>query len=209
MRIETRKVYTAAELHKWRGLKSLSGAFERAFESYKNAQAEEGPACWWTGELMDSVKALFDAAGVEMADWSIGMYSPSYIRADFRGEYAEETEKLSGPRALAWIENNLLSGLRVPWTGPRRAELRKYGAGYYAGQVKPCPFTGICYDDDLLNRLMESIKAGDTLAEAFEGLAIEARKIAESEDEYEREEAYFLDHAAANGYEYDAKGARI
>ena len=72
-----------------------------------------------------------------------------------------------------------------------------------------CPFTGYCTDDDCIDALKKSIKAGETLREAFENLGYVVAKICEGETECEGTEAYFLDHTETNSWEFDSDGDRI
>lgn len=160
-----------------------------------------------TEEVLESLKALFkNCSGVKLTDWSIGTYSPSYLKVTFAQDGAED---LKGARAFAWLENNLLAGVRIPWTGQKRRELAQYGVWYRPGLVKPCPFTGVCFDDDFLDALRASLKAGDTLKDAFEDLARHAQKLLEAEYEYHQSEEYVSEMMEANEYEFDEDGRRV
>ena len=211
MRTETRNIYTAAEL---KTLDDGGAAFARAFRDYLDGQDRDGLE-FETSDLMGSLKGLFTAcSGVRLADWNIGVCNRNNgLRADFTGgrhyDSGADVSALSGPRAIAWLENNLLAGLRVPWTGGKRAKLRKYGPLYYPGMIKPCPFTGMCYDDDLLTALVDNVRGGMDLNAAFEDLADVAARILEAANDYQRTEKYFMDEAAANEQEYDENGNRI
>jgi hypothetical protein len=75
--------------------------------------------------------------------------------------------------------------------------------------IRPCPFTGYCFDDVLLDTIQQAIKKGDTLKMAFEGLAKVAQKMLEEEYEYQQSERYFKDHAEANNYQFLENGMLI
>lgn len=201
---KTVKVYTAKQLKK-----KYPEAYDRAFQKYRD-HIDEVP---WSNEIVDSLKSLCKAAGVSLRDWSLGAYSPSYIRVEFpdRSEYfyGGVIKDLTGQRAVAWLENNLYGRLRIPWTGPRRWEVAKYGDGYRPGQIKPCPFTGVCYDEDYMDALNEAVRKGETLQEAFEGLGDTARHLLEIELDDEQSEERFLDSAEANDWQYTASGQQI
>lgn len=176
MRTKTITLYAYAELSS-EAQASARKEFTRAVERY-----DEIP---WSGEIMDSLKGTFKAAGIDLRDWSIGTCNPCYVKfAKFDAEGAR------GARAMAWLENNLFAQFRIPWTGKRRRELAKYGSGYRPGLIDPCPVTGVCFDEDLFDSLRESVRTGDTLREAFEGLAGVAGRLMESEYE-----AQFSDEA--------------
>lgn len=218
MRILTTKVklYNVRELRRYQ-----RAGFDRALEKYREYVAQDSyPA----DEIMNSLKGLFEAANVKMRDWEIGAYSHSYLRADFA---QEGTEELRGARAFAWIENNLLGPLRAPWgLEPVKRYDKKYSHGTHntlynvedgkprrrwtkPGELKECPFTGMCYDKDLIDALLKAIKAGDTLKEAFEGLADDVRCMIEDDDEYRSKEESFIEHAEANEYEFTADGKTV
>jgi hypothetical protein len=211
MRIKTMNIYTAAEL---KTLDDGGAAFARAFRGYLDGQDRDG-LDFEISDLMGSLKGLFNAcSGVRLADWNTGVCNRNNgLRVDFTGgrhyDSGAEVSALSGPRAIAWLENNLLAGLRIGWTEKRRAELRKYGPLYYPGKIKPCPFTGMCYDDDLLSALVDNVRGGMDLKAAFEDLADVAARLLELANDYQRTEEYFMDEAAANGREYDENGNRI
>ena len=154
---------------------------------------------------MDSFKAVFKAARIRLKDYSIGGRGTG-CKVVFS---TDEAGELTGARAMAWLENNLFSGLRLPYTGARRWELSKYGSYYRAGMVKPCPLTGYCADEDFLDSLKKSVKSGDDLKSAFEHLAAVAARLIESESENQAGEEYFLDHAEANGFKFSEDGELI
>lgn len=211
MRTETRNIYTAAEL---KTLDDGGAAFARASREYLDGQARDG-LNFEISDLMASLKGLFNAcSGVRLADWNVGICNRNNVlRVDFTGgrhyDSGADVSALSGPRAMAWLENNLLAGLRIGWTEKRREELRKYGHLYYPGKIKPCPFTGMCYDDDLLSALVDNVRGGMDLKAAFEDLADVAARLLESANDYQRTEEYFLETSEANGWEYTEEGGLI
>lgn len=192
MKTKEIKIYKFSELS--------DTAKEKALNDWRNKTGE----IFWQEETLASFQKCVEMAGLKLVNWEIGAYSPSFARIeDFQGA------DLTGPRAIAWLENNLLSRCRVPWKGPKRAEYRKYGNGYRPGQIKSCPFTGYCSDEDLLDSLKKDIRAGSTVKEAFEALADVCRKILETELDYQNSAEYFEEHADANGYEFTEDGERF
>lgn len=190
--MKTIKVYTPAELQE----KNPEG-FERALEWYRDS-INDVP---WMDEIMDSLKAIFKASDLRLRDWSIDGTYPGSSTVQF--EMDSDVADLSGLRAMAWLENNLLGSLRLPDSYRERWHksdcVREAGLDlpYYrtgkAGEIKSCPFTGVCFDDDFLDALIKAVKDGDTLQEAYQGLAFVAGKLMESEIEYEMSEEAFLE----------------
>lgn len=223
VKVTKTKCYTAAELRRKRD----KAPFERALEKYR----EHLDLSYTSDEMMDSLKGLFEAAGVKMRDWSLGAYDRGNM---LRAEFSQEgTEDLTGARALAWIENRILGPLRAPWGFPSNARRglpaprgysrpflyrkgavveRKTGAlSRYTkpGAVPECPFTGVCYDMDFLEDLIKSVRAGRTLKEAFEDLADLFARQLEDEYEYQGKEEQFLEAAGANAWEFDEDGDMV
>jgi len=198
MKTKTISIYEFSELSQ--------EAKEHAIEQYREGNTE----IFWASEILESLKGLFEnCSGVKLKDYSLGEYN-SWIRVDFTNE---EVENLSGKRAMAWIENNLLCNIRIPensfaLNGTRR-KLAQYGQYYRAGMIKSCPFTGYWADDDFLESLLKDIKEGCDLKTAFEGLATEYQKIINNEIEYQNSEEYIAEHMDANNYEFDEEGNRI
>jgi hypothetical protein len=198
MRTKTINIYSASELkeHNPEG-------FERAHEQYKQDCYSRGNV--WTDEIMESLKAVFKASGINLRDWSIDGYGYSYVKFDME----TETGDLAGTRAQAWLENNLLADLRIGYNAANRWELSQYGSYYRAGKIAPCPFTGVCYDEDFLNALVESVNGGDSIEEAYSSLASVSGKLFASEWEDQLSEEYFTDYADANEWEYDEDGNQL
>ena len=64
---------------------------------------------FWADEILNSLKGLFqNCNGIKLKNYSLGEYNSS-IDVEFSQDEAGE---LSGKRALAWLENNLLSNIR-------------------------------------------------------------------------------------------------
>lgn len=210
------KAYTAEELKK----KSPKG-FERAFDLYRESEMEIGLN--WKNEIMDSLKGIYKASGIHLRDWSIDWDYPgrSWVKIEFSSygcDASEDIKNISGVRAQAWIENNLLSQFRVKGTISERwiksEHVRQIGNDYgfrlgKQGELKDCPFTGYCFDDDLIHELLKEIKAGSTLGEAYKSLAILTGREMESEWEYQLSEECFLDTASANDWYFKFEGVRV
>lgn len=217
-------VYTAPELKALEEDVDHDGRpFTRALEKYR----EHLTLDYVSEEMMGSLRGLCDAAGVRIKDYSLGACNRgNNLRVEIPGE--DGAADLTGARALAWIENRILGPLRRPWgLQAPAASTKKYVNGahssvynldengrplrrwYAPGAVPSCPFTGVCYDEDFLDDVIKSVKAGRTLKEAFEDLADLFARMAEDEYEYRGEEEQFLEAADVNGWEYDADGDMV
>lgn len=173
---------------------------QKAIERFRELNNEDN---FYTDEIVDSLKGLFDkCSGITLRDYSLGDYR-SHVKINFSQSVVYE---MTGKRAIAWLENNLYAGLRIPFKHSKRKEFLKYGEGYRAGQIKPCPFTGVCYDEDYIMALNDSLKAGESLGEAFEGLAHTATKLIESEQEYRNSDKAIIETIEANDYDFTLNG---
>jgi len=191
MKTKTINIYSFNELSE--------EAKEKALQDYREEQTE----IFWIDETIESLKGLFkNCDGISLKDYSLGEYQ-SWLKVDFTNE---EVENFTGKRAFAWLENNLLSNIRISYYGEKRKELRQYGQYYRAGMIKPCSFTGYCADDDLLDDLIKEVKEGCDLKTAFEGLASTIQRIIQNEVEYQNSEEYIAEHFEANEYEFDEEG---
>jgi hypothetical protein len=160
--------------------------FERALENWRSSQEE----IFWTDEIIESMKATFEHSGIALRNWSIGAYSHSHVEFDMESDVKE----LSGNRAMAWLENNLLGGLREKRTFIQRVtKYVTWNDFTQHNQIPSCPFTGYCADEDFIESLMNDIKSGDTLRDAYSNLADVARKLFENELDYQTSEEYFLE----------------
>lgn len=184
--------YTIEELKK-----QFPEGYKRAIEVWRDDEREIP----WMEETVESLKKLIEATEqITLKDWNLGAYNRNnHIRIAFREDNAE---MLEGKRAFAWLENNLLSKLRIPWKG----KAPKYGKGYRAGMVKPCPFTGYCADEDYLQDLTENIKGGMNLKDAFTSLADTCERLLEQECEYAHKEETIVENMMANMCEFTEDG---
>lgn len=197
--MKTITVYTVQE---------LKDAYPDSYEKAYKRWAESITEIFWGDDIIESLKGLFKAcSGVYLKGWSIGADSQSWIRITFSNA---DVADISGNRAMAWLENNLLGDLRISANKPlftqftlpdgsvteyqptKRGDVAKYGKYYRAGMVPPCPFTGVCFDDDFIESLQKDIRGGDTLEQAFEHLAYVASHLMELEWESQTSEEEFM-----------------
>ena len=175
--MKTIEVYTTAELKD-----KYPDVFENALEKWNDTNMDFIP---WSDEIVESMKAVIAAAGLRIADYNLGPYDNFLSIHDF------DAEGLTGQRAIAWLENNLLNNLRTPY-GLKNIDKRvKYG--YKAGSIPSCPFTGYYADEDMLEGLYNEIMDGSTLGEAFTRLGYVVSKLLEGELEYQQSEECFIE----------------
>lgn len=175
--------------------------YDAAYNRWKEKREDGVP---WQDEIMDSLKELINAAdGVNLLDWSIGFSSPSYIELGWENSDAKDFRYA---RAQAWLENHLLSDLRIThntkyhyqahasYRSCDNYHLEHWGKicrPYTVGMIPPCPFTGYCADEDFLESLEKDIKSGMTLGDAFLALADVASHLMELEYENSLSEEEF------------------
>jgi len=194
MRTETttRTLYTAEELQELH-----PDGFDVALHEYASLlYAEEH-------EVYDSLRAIWDAAD----------YMPRDTR--WPGEMDGNVDDLTGKRALAWFERTLQAPYRVPWapiTGTsinsrKRREAARWK--YRPGTVRPCPFTGVCFDDDLLHDLKADLVGGMSVIDALRALEPNADWWRERDIEGQCEPETFIETADANGWEFTERGGLV
>jgi len=128
--------------------------------------------------------------------------------------FPDETPSIDGPtraydvrRCMAWVENNIIGPLRIPYVKvSKRKDTMKYGAGYRPGMVKPCPFTGYCWDESLLDFVVRMAREGKSPDDIKRWVSQEAERLWEADVEFQASEESFLDSADANEWEYTESG---
>ena len=174
--------YTAQELKEHN-----PEAFEKAFERYKESQYSFGLN--WGDEMFESLKALVELGGYKLKDYSLG---DSSCRGNHITISERDCDDLSGRRAFAWLENNILAKLR-----DKNGELD-------AGKL-----TGYCFDHNLVEHLQESIKDGNSVKESLESLVDPYVKQVDAEWEDQLSEERFIDESDANEIQFLEDGRKI
>jgi hypothetical protein len=188
-------------------IKELEGeAKKRAISDYKSILDE----CFWDSgnDIVDSYKSCLKAFNITLKNYSIGAYDRgTFARLDID----DNIKELRGARALSWLENNGLNDLRITRKQylERRGDFFSFGKLYRVGCIKPCPFTGICYDDDFLDSLINDVKSGSALEDAFNGLLSTCTKLLESESDYRSSEEYIMEELEVNEYLFTDRGIRL
>lgn len=193
--------------------------FERAYKNWVDTVSSEPLFC--QDEIMGSLKAVFKHADIDLKDWSISDSSPSWVKLSiptFWSELAQDdllVDDYTGQKALAWVKNayDLKTVKRIEFTyvndNGRKVKGFRYDITKKDGQSWDCGFTGVCYDHDFIDSLLDDIKSGCTLSDAYHNLADKAGALFYDEYKAQCEESYFVDHAEANDYQFLEDGTQI
>ena len=136
--------------------------------------------CEYTAEeCVDSLRAFAEkvsrSCGVSLKDWSIGS---DVGRSFTKWNMEDATRELTGARSFAWIENNIFALVRQGWNIKDKG--RKY---YRPGVVKACPYTGVCFDEDILDAFRDK-DASLTIGERFASIGGRLSRVIEADIEY-------------------------
>ncbi len=208
--MEQINVYSAQELKEMNPV-----AFEYAWDKYKRMC--ESDTLPWQEEIMDSMKKTFKYAGVSLNDWSIGAYSPSYVKFSIPTYWSdladndELVDNLEGRKAYNWLKEtfDLKSYKRVYYKNHLGKRAHRYDFTKLDGTDWSCEFTGYCADHDFLESLFDCIYDKMNIEDAFRNLADVAAKLFENEYEYMMSEEYFLEMADCNDWKYTEDGKQI
>jgi hypothetical protein len=180
-------------------------AKERVINEQRKLEEE---MLWDYGDkIKDSMFSMLAYMGITVKDWSLGL-GRSHMSFDIiDGTYDNYAlPSMSGKRLYAWFENNLFGLLRIPFTGKQRWEFSRFGKAYRAGNVKPCPFTGVCYDEDFIQYINKSLKDGNDLETLLLGLPQEFKKLLNSEYDYRTSEEGIKEYLDSNDRYFTEEG---
>ena len=168
---------------------------------------------WGSGDdIVDSYKSCLHVFNITLEDYSLGPYDRPFAKLDID----DDIKELRGARALAWLENNGINDLRITRDEylKNRTDYFKYGKAfripyYRIGHVKPCPLTGTCYDEVFLESLLNDVKSGCDLEDAFNNLRYVCTKLLENEADSRSSEEYIIEELEAKGYLFSSEGVRL
>lgn len=130
-------------------------------------------------EMVDSLKAVTEACGLRLKDWSFGTYCRNWKCSV--SNY--DLEDMSGNRALAWFLRILLNH---GYDRPKHFQDMKFPG--------VCAFTGVCFDDDVVETVWNALLDGDTVAQAFDQVAYRFCQILEAEYDYLTSEEAIMEY---------------
>lgn len=177
---KTITVYTLEELETVNPV-----AFERVHKKWKDS-IDYLP---WSDEIMASLKAVIEACGATLKNWSIGAYSPSHVRVEI---YDSEDET----SLVSMNAGRFVSEILEP------NGYTKDGKAYFPGI---CKWTGYCGDDDLIEAVYKALVRGNSLKDALEGLASVAQRFMEDDLEQHEEVESMLANWGRREYTLDGK----
>ena len=99
---------------------------------------------FWSDEWIDSLKGFAEYFGINLKDWSVDSYGPSYVNFDFKWD--DQQRYKDSDDSLARSE---ISGFRL-----YKMLLNRYSAD----SMESCCFTGYCGDEALMKPIREFIK---------------------------------------------------
>lgn len=135
----------------------------------KAARNDEWLLQFTSDDLLESLEAVTDACNLRLVDYSFGSYCQGW-KVKVRNY---DLEDLEGPRALAWFLRILMDhGYARP---------KHFNDMEFPGI---CGFTGVCFDDDVVETVWKSLLDGNTVAKAFDQVAYRFCQILEAEYEY-------------------------
>lgn len=181
-------------------------AKEKARDWYRS-----GDSYPWAEENRDSLEKFCEVFPVKARDWS---YDAWNFSMDARATCDDETAELTGPRLLAYLQNNYAEVFS-------QAKRYSKGAPYHPGvkvrksrvmrEETSCPFTGDCMDESLLDPLRAFLKKpdgrnfADLLTDCLESWA----KACQQDCEYQNSDESVEETIRANEYEFTEDGERF
>jgi len=158
-------------------------------------------------EFRATLKAFEETFNVTVHNWCVD--SNTYDFTLRTGQIDDEVLALSGVRLLKWLFNNHWQHLSTP-------------KGYYGKGCKKhtskifrvtgeCPFTGVCYDEDILDEIHAFMRRpyDRTLEDLLRDCVSVFFQTWRQEMEYRESEEAFIEDAEANEWFFDASGDLI
>ncbi len=204
-------------------------AQKKAYEKWLSS----GREYFWSDDWIKSMEAFAKEFDIKIKDYSIGPYQSSYVRWEFSGDYNEVLE-LKGSRLLSYLWNRHRDTISTPkyisrksvnvdkpgirhrmikWkeikAGPNKG---KWYSTCYSNLTKEkygCSLTGYCGDNSLMYpiwQLWEKFDPDTTFDTLIDRCFDEFVKDFVSDVEHQDSFEYFVEHAAANEYEFEADG---
>ncbi len=164
---------------------------ELSDEAKKRVIAKEAEKADVDGsDLLASVKAVCEACNLSIRDYQWGAYCQGW-----KLKVEGYNDGLQGNKALAWFARILMTkGYSRPTKGWKME---------FPGI---CGFTGVCYDEDVIESVWESLLEGETVRMAFDGVAGKACDILETELDYAQSEECILQYLDENAEIYTEEG---
>lgn len=158
--------------------KELSPEAQSHVLAQRAEEIQSDPDNFTLSEAMDSLKAIVAACGEKLSDWSVGPYvSHNYARVRHDAEWD------GGHQTQAHFLRVLLAH---GYTRPARfADLQTPGI---------CGFTGVCFDEDLVEAMWQCLLEGGSLSDAADRAADRIQSICEDDLDYRTSRAGILEY---------------
>lgn len=150
-----------------------------------------------TGNIDDNICQL---SGQRLRTYLLNNYSGAFYERKYRGHSKQDYRSEERPKSHRFV-TDIRKDYRGHW-------YRVFRSNFEVDSC--CPFTGVCYDDDLLRPLREFIKKPDNrtfdylIAEAEESLKVSL----ENEAEFCYSDEGIIEHINANDLEFTEAGER-
>lgn len=147
-------------------------------------------------ESVDSLKAIAFAIGLRLTDWNIGPYN--------RNNFCRVNSDESGHKAIAQFVKCLIAhGYQRK---PTFKAMLERGTGSFTGI---CGFTGVCFDEDICEAILEALLDGETMSKAFDRAADKIQDMCEKDLEYRQTEPAILETLDQSAENYTEDGAEF
>jgi hypothetical protein len=167
---------------------------------------------WIYDEAWESLKAFSDYFDISMDSYD---YNEPY-RSRYSFKKDDTILELSGLRLRTYLLNNYYSLFfeRRPYGEYEERDNGKWRYDRYSNcqfRETCCPFTGGCYDDDLLDPMRQFLETpgNENFKDLLEECLSSLNKSVQGEIEGNSEEDAIADHFEANDYEFTADGRRF
>lgn len=176
-------------------------AHESVKEFHNVLGSREGSRSWLdvnTGHMDDQILEL---SGNRLRTYLLNNFPSAFYERKYRGHSKNDHRSTEKPKG-----HRLVTAIKKDYKGNY---YRVFKSNFLTESC--CPFTGVCYDESLLDpfkafiTLPDARTFEDLLQEAMESLRIDL----ESEDEYRNSDEAIEEDIEANDYEFTEDGNRI
>lgn len=157
----------------------------------KDAENDDCLLEYTSQEMLDSLKAVCEACNLRLVNWSFGTYCRNW---DVKvANY--DVEDLQGNRALAWFLRILIDN---GYARPKHFKDMQFPG--------VCGFTGVCFDDDIVECVWKELLDGESVRKAFDRVAKMFCDTLENEYAYLTSEEAILDYLNESEEIYTEEG---
>lgn len=154
---------------------------------------QNDPDNFTLNECMDSLKAIVDAMGLRLTDWSVGPYNRNNFA--YSSEPFDRYDLDGGNKTIASFVRCLVSN---GYSRPK----------HFSDMEFPgvCGFTGVCCDEDIAETILEALMEGESFRNAVDRAADRIREICEDDLEYRTSREGILEYLDQNEEIYTEDG---